>query len=635
MPLSTFHTVRMALLQPAVLMACLAATASLVGCQGQVSQQKQFLAYDAQAKTILAKMTLDEKIGQMMQPDQGSLKTPDDIEKYCLGSLLSGGGSGPKDKSKYNLAGWTDMVESYQQHALKTRLAIPLLYGIDAVHGHNNIPGATIFPHNIGLGCTRDPELVTKIERVTAEEVRATGINWVFAPCITVPQDERWGRTFEGYSDDPAIVSLLAPAAVRGFQGDSLSDPLSVVACCKHFVGDGGTSPGSASLQGAEGATNVRLDQGDTRVDEATLRRIHLPGYIAAVNAGVGTIMPSYSSWNGLKMSANKYLLTDVLKKELGFEGFLISDYNAVDQINRADFPASIATSINAGMDMVMMTEKYPIFFQDLKDLVNAGTVPMSRIDDAVTRILRVKLAAGLMDPNRSPLVDRKLQASFGSPEHRAVARQAVAESLVLLKNSKNVLPLSKMTAHIHVAGRGADNLGMQVGGWTVDWQGAMNRPIPGGTSILTAIKSTVGNRAIVSYSLDGTGAAGANVGIVVIGEAPYAEGAGDRADLSIADVDRTAIANMKSAGIPVVVILLSGRPMILGDTLDQSDALIAAWLPGSEGQGVADILFGDKKPTGKLSYLWPKTMDQIPVSATTRPNAEAPLFPLGFGLTY
>jgi len=356
--------------------------------------------------------------------------------------------------------------------------------------------------------------------------------------------------------------------------------------------------------------------------------------------------MPSYSSWNGLKMSANKYLLTDVLKKQLGFEGFLISDYNAVDQISPNDYAGSVATSINAGMDMVMMagadkagTPVYATFFQTLKDLVNSNRVPVSRIDDAVTRILRVKFAAGLLDPNRSPLADRTLQAQFGSPEHRAVARQAVAESLVLLKNNKNVLPISKTVTHIHVAGRGADNLGMQCGGWTVNWQGGITsqitQQIVGGTTILTAIKNTVAKTTNVTYSADGTGAAGADLGIVVIGETPYAEGAGDRADLALASPDRTAVLNMKSAGIPVVVILLSGRPMILGDTLDQSDAFIAAWLPGSEGQGVADILFGDKKPTGKLSYLWPKTMAQIPVSATTQPSAQPPLFSLGYGLTY
>jgi len=303
---------------PAIVVGLLSATGHVT--QAQTTQQT-FVGYDAPAKQLLSKMTLDEKVGQMCQPDQSALKNVADIEKYFLGSLLSGGGSGPKNKADYNLRGWTEMVDNYQRHALKTRLGIPLLYGVDAVHGHNNIPGAVVFPHNIGLGCARNAKLVENIERITAEEVRATGINWVFAPCVTVPRDVRWGRTYEGYSESPGIVKVLGEAAVRGFQGPNLADPLSVVACAKHYVGDGGTSYGSAKTNNGRG-----LDQGDTRCDEATLRRIHLPGYIAALKAGVGTIMPSYSSWNGRKCSGQKYLLTDVLKKELGFEGFLISD---------------------------------------------------------------------------------------------------------------------------------------------------------------------------------------------------------------------------------------------------------------------------------------------------------------------
>jgi beta-glucosidase len=589
------------------------------------SGQQVFLARDAEAKQIVAQMTLDEKIGQMMQPEHSALRDPSDIEKYFLGSLLSGGGAGPKDKSKYTLAGWTEMVEGYQRHAMNTRLHIPLLYGIDAVHGNNNIPGATVFPHNIGMGCTRDAALVEQMQRITAEEVRATGINWVFAPCITVPQDERWGRTYEGYSDEPSIVAPLAAAAVRGFQGVNLADPLSVVACAKHFIGDGGTSLGSA--RGNEGP---RLDQGDTRVDEATLRRIHLPGYIAAVNAGVGTIMPSYSSWNGVKCSANKHLLTEILKGELGFEGFLISDYNAVDQID-PDFKKSIGISINAGMDMVMMTRKYPEFFDDLKELAGDGTVPMSRIDDAVTRILRVKLAAGLMEKNWSPLHDAAAAADFGSAAHRAVARQAVQESLVLLKNDKSVLPIAKNAPHIYVSGRGASDLGMQCGGWTLDWQGEAGRNVPGATSILSGIIGAVSSNTAITFYADGTGAkkaATGDVGIVVIGETPYAEGKGDQTDLAISPEDRAVVANMKKAGIPVVVILLSGRPMILGDLLDQADAVVAAWLPGSEGEGVADVLFGDFKPVGKLSFDWPKSVDDLPRSS-------ASLFPVGYGLTF
>ncbi len=593
------------------------------------SEQSVFTACDAQAKELLAKMTLDEKIGQMIQPDQGALKDPVDVEKYFLGSLLSGGGSGPKNKDEYNLQGWADMVDGYQKHALKTRLGIPLLYGIDAVHGNHNIPGAVIFPHQIGLGCTRDAALVEKCERVTAEEVRAVGVNWVFAPCVAVPQDERWGRTYEGFSEDPQLVKELGEAAVRGFQGARLSDPLSVLACAKHFAGDGGTTFGSVKRDDKPG-----LDQGDTRVDEATLRKVHLPGYVSTVRAGVGAIMPSYSSWNGVKCSADKHLLTEILKKEMGFEGFLISDYNALDQLS-PDYKKAIEIGVNAGVDMVMLTDRYPECFRDLKQLVEEKKVPMERIDDAVTRILRVKFALGLMDKDRSPLADHGLHKSFGSDEHRKVARQAVRESLVLLKNDKKTLPLAKSARRIHVAGRGADSLGMQCGGWTIDWQGKMDNVVPGGTSILAAIKNTASKDTKVTYSRDGMGVEGADVAVVVIGEAPYAEFQGDRADLSLAPDDVEAVRNLKKAGVPVVVVLLSGRPLILGDVLDQSDALVAAWLPGSEGQGVADVLFGDCKPTGKLSRTWPRSMAQVPLTSNGDEAHYDPLFKYGFGLTY
>jgi beta-glucosidase len=567
-------------------------------------------------------MTLDEKIGQMTQPEQDALKDPADIENLSIGSILSGGNSDPKEGN--SLKAWTDLYDRLQEHTQKSRLRIPILYGIDALHGHNNVLGAVIFPHNIGLGCTRNPALVEKVERITALEVRATGIQWTFAPCVTVPQDIRWGRTYEGFSEDPQVVSQLGEAAVRGFQGADLSDPLAVLACAKHYAGDGGTGFGSA--RGGKG-----LDQGDTRVDEATLRRIHLPGYVTAIQAGVATIMPSYNSWNGVKCSASKRLLTEILKQELGFEGFLISDYNAIDQITK-DYKEAIGISINAGMDMAMVPTRYREFIADLKALVNEGKVPMSRIDDAVSRILRVKFAAGLMDRNRSQLADRGLQKSFGSPEHRDVARQAVRESLVLLKNDRKVLPLSKKTARIHIGGRSADDMSNQCGGWTISWQG-QGDSTPGGTTILAAIQHTVSKDTRVTVSKDGTGAAGADLGVVVIGEKPYAEFSGDRADLSLAKEDLDAFHNMKSAGIPVVVILISGRPMIVNDVLDQADAFLAAWLPGTEGQGVADVLFGDYQPTGKLSFSWPKSMAEMPVNIHSA-NYD-PLFKVGYGLKY
>ncbi len=606
-----------------------AAAATLAGgratAQPPVAGQQRLLACDGKAKALLARMTLDEKIGQMLQPDQSALKDPGDVQKYFLGSLLSGGGSGPKDKSKYTLAGWTDLVDGYQKLAMQTRLGIPLVYGVDAVHGHNNIPGATVFPHEVGLGCTRDAALVERIERVTAEEVRATGINWAFSPCVTVPQDARWGRTYEGFSEDPAVVAELGAAATRGFQGASLSDPLSVLACAKHFAGDGGTSLHTNIKDNDEAG----LDQGDTRVDEATLRRVHLPGYPAALAAGAATIMPSYNSWNGVKCSASHFLLTDVLKREMGFEGFLISDYNAVDQIG-PDYKHDVEVSINAGMDMVMLTDRYPELFADIKALVDEGRIPLSRIDDAVTRVLRVKFAMGLME--RSPLADRSLWKSFGSAEHRAVARRAVRESLVVLKNNGDVLPLKK-SARLLVAGRAADSLGVQCGGWTIGWQGEASQPKIIGTTILAGLKSVRG--AQVTYSPDGTGTALADVAVVVVGEKPYAEWFGDKMDLSLDATDAAAVANAKKLGVPVVVIVVSGRPLVLGGVADQADGLVAAWLPGTEGGGVADVLFGDAKPAGKLSRTWPRSNDQADLTINSPPAKYDPLFKFGFGLTY
>jgi beta-glucosidase len=588
--------------------------------------RKAFSAYDAEAKALLATMTLEEKVGQMTQAEQEKLTDVKDIQTYFLGSILSGGSSDPKAGN--SLQAWTEMYDGYQKEALQTRLKIPILYGVDAVHGHNNVLGAVVFPHNIGLGATRDPKLVEEIARLTAEEVRATGIQWAFAPCVAVARDERWGRTYESFSEDPSLVAELGAAAVRGLQGTDLKDPLRVLACAKHYVGDGGTSWNSSPHLAAQGA---RLDQGDTRLSEAELRRIHLAGYPAAIAAGVGSIMPSYNSWNGEKASGSKRLLTDILKTELGFEGFLISDYNALDQLP-GDRRAQVKQSINAGMDMVMVPEKYKEFYAALKDLAEKGEVLMARIDDAVLRILRVKIAMGLMDAGRSQLADRSLQARFGSPAHREVARRAVRQSLVLLKNDKKALPLAKTAKRIVVAGKNADDIGNQCGGWTIDWQGKSGPIVPGGTTILAALKAAA-KGGQVTFSRDGADAAGADVGVVVVGEKPYAEFFGDREDLALDKEDLAAIANVKKAGIPVVVVVLSGRPLILGDALAQADAVVAAWLPGTEGEGVADVLFGDYKPTGKLSFTWPRTMAQIPINVGDA--AYDPQFPFGFGLTY
>ena len=598
---------------------------------------KRLSSYDPQVKELLSKMTLDEKIGQMTQPEQDRvLSNPGDMQKYFIGSVLSGGDSDPSAGN--TLQAWTDLYDKVQAEAMKTRLAIPVLYGIDAVHGHSNVLGAVMFPHNIALGCTRDPKLVEKIGRITAEEVRATGIQWTFGPCVAVPQDIRWGRTYEGFSEDPKVVKRLGEAAVRGMQGSDLSSPLSILACAKHYVGDGGTSATTAPRPGpvpANAGARLWLDQGETKVDEATLRRIHLQGYISAVKAGVGSIMPSYSSWNGVKCSGSKRLLTEILKQELGFEGFLISDYNAISQVKPGDYKTSVEVSINAGMDMAMEPSDYRNFFNTLKELVTEGRVPMSRIDDAVTRILRVKFAMGMMDKDRSQLADRRLHSTFGSPEHRAVAREAVRKSLVLLKNERKILPLSKQLDRIHVSGKSADNIGNQCGGWTIRWQGQTGSVTPGGTTILEAIRGSVSKTTQVTYSLDGTGAEGAAMGIVVIGEKPYAEGVGDRGDLALDKEDLAAIANVKKTGIPVVVILVAGRPMIIGEALPQADAFMAAFLPGTEGQGVTDVLFGDFKPTGKLSFSWPKSMDQLPLNPNSPKAGYVPLFRLGYGLTY
>ncbi len=589
---------------------------------------KPLRSYESQARELLAKMTLEEKVGQMTQPEQDALEEFADIRTYALGSLLSGGGSDPKEGN--SVTAWSDLYDRVQTESLKSRLGIPLVYGIDAVHGHNNVLGATIFPHNIGLGCTRNPRLVEDAARITAHEVRATGINWTFAPCVTVPRDKRWGRSYEGFGESPELARMFGGAAVKGFQRNDLSDPLSVLACAKHWVGDGGTAMGTGTF----GAPNSKpmLDQGDTRLSERELLEIHGQGYVPAIKAGVGSIMPSYNSWNGVKVSASKRLMTEILKQQMGFEGFLISDYNALDQL-APDFKQGIAISINAGMDMVMVPKKYREFHQLLVALVKEGGVSQARIDDAVLRILQVKIAMGLMDKSRSHLADRSLHASFGSPAHRQVARQCVRESMVLLKNDGKLLPLAKTARRIHVAGKSADDIGNQCGGWTIDWQGKSGNVMTGGTTILEAIKKSVSNKTEVIVSSDGTNAKGADVAVVVIGETPYAEGRGDRTELSVAPEDVAAIDNLNRAGVPVVAILVSGRPLLMEPVLAKCAALIAAWLPGTEGQGVADVIFGDYRPTGKLSVSFPRSMSDA--LSNVGDKGYNPLFGYGFGLSY
>lgn len=594
---------------------CLIATAvlSLTTLSGIAASK-----HARQADKLLSQMSLDEKIGQMVQADMNAVKDKADIQKYGFGSMLSGGDSDP---ANIKPDGWLKSCEEFQSWALKTRLKIPLIYGIDAVHGHNNVDGAVVFPHNIGLGAARSPRLVEKAARVTAEEIAGTAMHWAFAPCVAAAQNERWGRTYESFSEDPALAGLLGAAAVRGFQ-HKLPQGNHVLACAKHYLGDGGTKDG--------------IDQGNMVCDEATLRRLHLAPYIPALKAGSGSIMVSYSSWNGQKMHGNKYLLTDVLKKELGFEGFLVSDWAAIDQLS-PDYKQGIEQSINAGLDMAMIPNgpgqknSYVEFISALKQLVADGKVPQSRIDDAVRRILRVKLDMGVFE---HPYADPKLAASIGSSAHREVARECVRNSLVLLKNEGRALPLSNKLKRIVVTGKGADDVGMQCGGWTITWQGKTGAVTSGGTTILAGLRQSAAAGSEIVHSPDASNLNGADTIIVVVGEQPYAEMKGDRADLSLAAEDAALIARAKQTGARVVTVLLSGRPLVLGQALDNSDALIAAWLPGTEGGGVADVLWGKTKPTGKLSRTWPRTNGQLGITKFHAAAKEAQ-FPFGFGLSY
>ena len=584
---------------------------------------------------LLAQMTLAEKIGQMTQVDVRGI-TADELARYSIGSVLSGGGANPTPNTP---ATWAGMVRDCQLAAMQSRLQIPIIYGVDAVHGHSNMHGAVIFPHNIGLGATRNPALVQKIGRITALETLATGVHWNFAPAVSVPQDIRWGRTYEGYSEDTALVSKLGAAYLRGLQQVAdeppLTHPHAILGSVKHFVGDGGTTWGTHLRydwidwwQPHDDAWSI--DQGNTEVDETTLRATHLPPYQAAIAAGAKNIMVSYSSWNGLKMHAHKYLLTDVLKGELGFSGFLVSDWLAVNQLD-PNYAVAVVTAINAGLDMVMVPFEYEPFISAVTAAVETGEISPNRIDDAVSRILRVKFELGLFE---QPFGDESLLAQVGSTEHRAVAREAVRQSLVLLKNDDNTLPLPKHVPHLLVAGQAANDIGLQCGGWTIEWMGSPGDITPG-TTLLDALKNTMSEISLLHYEPDGLFSpyiGPAEVGLVVLSESPYAEGEGDRADLHLSETDIALIERVRPHCQKLVVILYSGRPLIITDQLDQCDAFIAAWLPGTEGQGIADVLFGDYPFRGKLSYTWPRSMEQIPRVALTNGN-EGPLFPFGYGL--
>ena len=576
-------------------------------------------------RDLMSYMTLEEKVGQMTQVERKFLDGDKNISKYFLGSLLSGGGSAP---AKNFPKAWADMYDRFQKVALSTRLGIPIIYGVDAVHGHNNVIGATIFPHHVGLGCTNNPKIVEDVYRATAVEVAATGVDWNFAPCLAVPRDERWGRAYEGFGETPEIVKSMAAAAVVGLQTDKLNSQTSILATAKHFLGDGGTVWGTG--------LNKKMDQGDTQVSDQEMREIHLPGYLPALEAGVGSIMPSYSLINGTYMHMSNDLLNGLLKKELGFKGFVVSDWAALERmVGQPDYKKNIINCINAGIDMVMVpgavpdgNQSFQNFISLLTESIKEGSISEARINDAVARILKIKFEMGLFE---NPFTDRSLLSKVGSKEHRAIARDAVKQSLVVLKNN-GVLPISKDLGQIHVAGKNADDLGNQCGGWTITWQGESG-PLTKGTTIYEAIQVAVSSFTNVTYSKDGSGAKGANVGIVVVGETPYSEMMGDKESLQLDKKDLKAIENVRKAGVPVVVVMVSGRPLIIEDEVDKWDGLIAAWLPGSEGKGVTDVLFGDYNPTGRLSVSWPRSMDQIPINFGD--ETYDPLFEYGFGLSY
>ena len=575
-----------------------------------------------QIDALLQEMTLREKIGQMTQVSRSHI-TPEEVAKHAIGSVLNGGSDNPQPNTP---AAWAGMARSFEEAALESRMGVPLLYGVDAVHGHSNVRGATVFPHNVGLGAAGDPDLVEVVARVTAAEMLATNIHWNFAPCVAVPQDVRWGRTYEGFGSDPERVAALGAAYVEGLQ---VGNGLSAVACAKHFVGDGGTRWGSAKnpawLDWWEWGETWQIDQGVTDVDEETLWADHLRPYVAAIAAGVRTIMVSYSSWGGLKMHAHKYLLTDVLKGEMGFDGFLVSDWMAIDQID-PDYHTCVVEAINAGLDMVMVPFDYERFIDTLEEAVAAGQVPASRVEDAARRILRVKAGIGLF---WHPFGNEGLLNEVGSAANRAVARRAVRRSAVLLKNEDDVLPLPRNVPRLLVAGRAADDVGLQAGGWTVDWQGGAGDIIPG-TTLLEAVRHESGPGSEVVYAPDGRldGDERADVAIVVLAEEPYAEGMGDRPDLTLPAEDVALLERVRGCCRKLVVILYSGRPLVLTEQVPQWDAFVAAWLPGSEGGGIADLLFGDYPFGGRTPYAWPRSMRAFEENAD-----EAPLFPRGAGL--
>ena len=593
-------------------------------------------AIEARVSDLLSRMTVEEKVGQLFQPDIAAA-TLDDVRRYHVGSVLNSGDTAPYGNLKAPPSDWLKSADEYYQASVDVpagRPAIPLIWGIDAMHGNDHVIGATIFPHNIGLGAMRDPALVRKIGEITAQEMRITGQDWTFSPVIAVVRDDRWGRTYESFSEDTAVVSKNAAAMVEGLQGvpgspDFLKNGR-VLATAKHYLGDGATDKGR--------------DRGDTLYGEPALRDLLAPPYEAAIKAGVQSVMASYSSWRGHKMHGNKGLLDDVLVGRLGFNGFVVSDYRGF-----ADLPgcttADCPDMLNAGIDMYMTANDWKTLYGNVVSEVGSGRIPLARLNDAVARILRVKLRMGLLDagkPSARPYAGQ--YDLLGSPEHRAVARQAVRESLVLLKNDGGILPLSPRM-HVLVAGDGADNMPKQAGGWTISWQGngTTRADFPHANTIFEGIKANVeAAGGTATLSVDGSFGEKPDVAIVVFGENPYAEFRGDRPNLDFESGDRRALRllqSLRAQGIPVVSVFLSGRPLYVTPEINASEAFVAAWLPGSEGEGVADLLFAKPDSSvaydfrGKLSFSWPRSPIQTALNAGTEPYY--PLFPFGYGLTY
>lgn len=569
----------------------------------------QSLWYDFLVHRLVNQMTLDEKIGQMTQVDQRFV-TAEDITTYFIGSVLSGGGSRPV--SGNSAKDWLDRTNELQQAALNTRLGIPLIYGVDAVHGHHNVYGATIFPHHIGLGATRNADLIRAISRATAKEVAATGIHWNFGPSVSVPQDFRWGRFYEGFSNRTKIVAELGQASVLGFQEEG------VLACAKHFVGDGATVWDALSEK--------KMDRGNVEESAAMIRKKYFPPYERAIDAGVGSIMISFNSIENIKCHGSYTVITDWLKHELGFTGIVVSDWQGIDEIP-GDYQSDIILGINAGLDMIMVPgaviwggKDFRTFISLLKQAVLDGQIAMSRIDDAVTRILKVKYKFGLF---HHPLSSEESLSLIGSDAHRLLARQAVRESVVLLKNEASILPLSSSLSHIHVIGTGADDIGFQSGGWTIEWQGQRGN-ITKGTTILEAIQQELSADTRLTFGTNEDDIQAASLVIAVVGENPYAEYEGDVLKPSLSEEDITNLELLTRFDKDVVVLMISGRPLLVHDYLQDWSAFLAAWLPGTEAAGITDILFGHYFPTGKLSVDWPSDYLQ-----------QDSLFPFGFGLSY